>query len=166
MPAVSAEPVLPASGNGWVQCRCGHKHWGRYGAAGLFLVRRGPDGNFADVVLQHRAPWSHNGDTWAVPGGALDLGETAFAGATRESAEEAGIDPCAVCELAEFVLDHGDWSYTTNVAEYLAPTTPIAITDAESLAIEWVALAEIHVRNLLPAFASSLPSLLGALKNF
>ena len=29
-----------ADGNGWVRCRCGQRHWGLHGAAGLVLLRR------------------------------------------------------------------------------------------------------------------------------
>jgi 8-oxo-dGTP diphosphatase len=49
-------------GNGWVVCAAGHRHWGRFGAAGLLIS----DG--FNVLLQHRAAWTHEGDTWAVPG--------------------------------------------------------------------------------------------------
>src|SRR5699024_921735 len=97
-PSSSAEVPDPRPprrpGDGWVECRCGQRHWGRNGAAGLLLWRpsgldnRGtappaaPDGWVADpadyaVVLQHRALWSHHGGTWGMPGGAVDPGESA-----------------------------------------------------------------------------------------
>jgi len=47
--------VAHTDGDGWMQCSCGHKHWGLHGAAGLLLVRDGT------ILLQHRAPWVHNG---------------------------------------------------------------------------------------------------------
>jgi hypothetical protein len=27
-----------SSGDGWVSCRCGERHWGTHGAAGLLLA--------------------------------------------------------------------------------------------------------------------------------
>lgn len=151
------------SGNGWVNCRCGHKHWGRYGAAGLFLVRTDHTGVFRDVVLQHRALWSHQGGTWAVPGGALDLGESAFAGALREAQEEAGIAGHRVQEIAQVVLEHGDWSYTTVIAQTYDGQAPISATDSESIEIAWVPLDQIRQRALLPAFETSLDQILALL---
>ena len=73
-------------GDGWIQCTCGNKHWGLHGAAGLLLVRGGT------ILLQHRAPWVHNGDTWGIPGGARDSHESILDGAKREAREELGID--------------------------------------------------------------------------
>ena len=58
-------------GDGWVECTCGRRHWGLAGAAGLLVARRGQDGRVGHVLLQHRAPWSDQGGTWGVPGGAI-----------------------------------------------------------------------------------------------
>ncbi|WP_402464338.1 NUDIX domain-containing protein [Isoptericola aurantiacus] len=152
-------------GDGWV--RCGdHRHWGLHGAAGLFLVRRGPapdgrtDGPVTAVVLQHRAAWSHEGGTWGIPGGALAPGESAVAGAQREAAEEAGLDRVHLRVLGEHLLDHGSWSYTTVVAD-VRPGTGVepAATDAESIAVRWVPVAEIAGLPLHPAFAAALDDL-------
>ena len=74
--------VAARDGDGWVQCDCGNKHWGLHGAAGLLLVRD------SMVLLQHRAPWVHNGDTWGIPGGARDSHEDVIQGALREAVEE------------------------------------------------------------------------------
>ena len=73
-------------GDGWIQCECGNKHWGLNGGAGLLLVRD------YEILLQHRAPWVHNGDTWGIPGGARDSHESIIEGAIREAIEETGID--------------------------------------------------------------------------
>lgn len=145
-------------GDGWVDCACGHRHWGLHGAAGLLLVRRAPDGRPTAVVLQHRAAWSHHGGTWGLPGGAQQPGETAEQAALREAHEEAGIDAAAVGVRGSSVLQHPDWSYTTVVADELAPIVP-AVTDAESDEVRWVPLDEIETLPLLPAFADAWPEL-------
>ena len=86
----SREGSIRGDGNGWVQCALGHRHWGRFGAAGLLIT----DG--AQVLLQHRAPWTHEGGTWAVPGGARDSHEDPIAAALREAAEETDLDPDSI----------------------------------------------------------------------
>lgn len=145
---------------------CGdHRHWGLHGAAGLFLVRRALDADgvprVTDVVLQHRAAWSHEGGTWGVPGGAVAPHESPEAGALREAAEEAGVDPATVRVLGEHLLDHGPWSYTTVVAE-VAPDADVvpAATDSESIEVRWVPVDRIPALPLHPGFADALPHLL------
>ena len=152
-------------GDGWVECRCGHRHWGRYGAAGLLLWRREADGGLPvtdprryAVVLQHRAVWSHHGGTWALPGGAVNPDETEVEGALREAAEEAGLPASGVRVRADHRLDHGDWAYTTVVAEAVREVEP-QVGDHESIGVAWVPGAALRDRPLLPAFADALPAL-------
>lgn len=150
-------------GDAWVTCG-DHRHWGTFGAAGLLLARRDAEGVVRDVVLQHRALWSDQGGTWGIPGGALGPGETAVAGALRESEEEASIAPASVRVVGTHVLDHGPWAYTTVVGEVVdgATVEPVA-SDQESLEVRWVALDELEHLSLMPAFADALPRLLALL---
>lgn len=150
-------------GDAWVACRCGSRHWGLHGAAGLLLARAvpataaaGPGG--LEVVLQHRVAWSDQGGTWGVPGGALAPGEDAVTGAVREAVEEAGLEPAAIAVVTTRVLDHGDWSYTTVVARATGPQDPRP-TDAESEAVTWVPLDAVPDLPLHSAFAEAWPSL-------
>lgn len=149
-------------GDGWVECRCGRRHWGLSGAAGLLLARPATGADAAAIVLQHRALWSDQGGTWGLPGGARHTGEPAVDGALREAAEEAGIDPASVRVVGEHVLDHVDWSYTTVIA-LTAGEVDARPTDDESLAIAWVALDDVDTLPLLPAFADAWPALRAAL---
>lgn len=142
----------PADGDGWVQCGCGARHWGRYGAAGLLLAD-----DQDRVVLQHRAPWSHHGDTWGVPGGARNRAETAVQAAVREAGEEAGVQ-VAVVPHASHVLSHPDWSYTTVLARVPAGI-PVRATDAESVQVRWHPVAQVTDLPLLGAFAQAWPLL-------
>ena len=81
---------MRGDGDGWVVSDTGAAFWGKHGAAGLLLRAPGPDGSPA-VLLQHRAPWSHQGGTWGLPGGARDSHETPEQAAVREANEEAGL---------------------------------------------------------------------------
>ncbi|MEE6273045.1 NUDIX domain-containing protein [Georgenia sp. MJ206] len=143
-------------GDAWVECRCGSRHWGEFGAAGVLVVRHGDDGDA--VVLQHRALWSHHGGTWGLPGGAIGPDETAVEGAVREAVEEVGLRAEWLRPRATWVLDHPDWSYTTVVADAVAAFEP-TVTDAESLDTRWVGVGALADLPLLPAFAASLPEL-------
>ena len=141
-------------GDGWTECTLGHRHWGRYGAAGLLAVTQGEP----YVLMQHRAAWSHGGDTWGVPGGARGSTETALAAAQRETVEETGIDVAQVVPVAEHVADHGTWSYTTIVAS--VPVRLPVVPDRESIALRWVSVDDVTALPLLPAFAAAWPALL------
>ena len=145
-------------GDGWVECACGRRHWGLYGAAGLLLARRDADGTPTAVVLQHRAVWSDQGGTWGVPGGARMPDESAQDAALREAEEEAGIDRRAVRPRESWVLEHPSWSYTTVLADEIVPVHP-TVTDAESVELRWVPIDEVTDLPLLPAFADAWPAL-------
>lgn len=153
----------PAPGDGWVECACGSRHWGLHGAAGLLLARRNPGGAVTHVLLQHRAPWSHHGGTWGIPGGARRPDEDATAAALREAGEEAGVPADAVHPFATRVLTHPDWSYTTVLADEVRAFDARA-TDAESLEIAWVRVDEVTALDLLPAFAQAWPTLVADLE--
>ena len=123
------------------------------------LVRPGGAGGQLEVLLQHRAEWSDQGGTWALPGGALHAGEDAVTGALREAVEEAGVDPAGVGVVGRHVLDHGLWRYTTVVALVCGPQHP-APKDRESLAIAWVGTDDVPALPLLGAFRAAWPALL------
>ena len=143
------------STDGWTTCALGHRHWGRAGAAGLLLHRDGTDG--PELLLQHRAAWSHHGGTWGTPGGALHAGEPPEAGALREVGEELGLGPEDVVLGASSVDDHGGWAYTTVLAR---PARRIEAADlrldGESDGVAWVALAALDRVPLHPGLAASL----------
>lgn len=139
-------------GDGWTTCSLGHQHWGRYGAAGLLVATR--DGA---VLLQHRAPWSHGGDTWGVPGGARSGGETAEQAARRETVEETGLDLTDLEVVGEHLADHGTWTYTTFVAT-LPAALPV-VRDRESVDLRWVSVDEVTDLPLHPAFGAAWPAL-------
>jgi septum formation protein len=142
-------------GDGWIDCACGHRHWGLNGASGVLLARRNPDtGKVTDIVLQHRSAWSAEGGTWGNPGGATADGENALEGALRESFEEANINPEDIEVVGSYKEDHGPWSYTT-VFAFEKPghaVTPHA-NDDESTEVQWVPFEKVSSYNLMDPFA-------------
>lgn len=140
------------SGDGWVSCPAGHDHWGRHGAAGLLLVDPS-----RHVLLQHRAGWSHFGDTWGLPGGARERDEVAVAAALREAGEEAGVQADTVALRAAWLEDHQSWSYTTVIADLVGDGSTIQATDAETADVRWVPAPEVADYPLHPAFAQKWP---------
>ena len=146
-------------GDGWVECAQGHRHWGRFGAAGLLLHRIAPDGE-TEVLLQHRAEWSHHGGTWGLLGGARHSDEAPVATALREAAEEAGLHAGAARVSGEYDDDHGGWSYNTVVAAEVgdAGARP---TSAETVEVRWCRVGSLP--GLHPGFAATWPVVRDAL---
>ena len=141
-------------GDGWTRCTLGHRHWGRFGAAGLLVVTTDVE---PSVLLQHRAPWSHGGDTWGIPGGARNRVETPEQAARRETVEETRLDVDQVTVLSEHVADHGTWRYTTFVAS--VPRRLPVLPERESLALRWVPVVQVDDLPLHKAFAVAWPAL-------
>lgn len=144
----------------FVQCSCGQRHWGRYGAAGLLLTDRACTG----VLLQKRSRHVHSGGTWSVPGGALERGEDPVAAALREAHEEAGLrSRDLVVDRTIVGTDHGTWSYTYVVAE--APRPEVAelrvagSTSWEADRTTWVDLDEVGSYRLHPGLREVWPRL-------
>jgi 8-oxo-dGTP diphosphatase len=162
MPAAYPERVR-GDGDGWVVSDTGNPYWGRYGAAGLLLRAPRQDGAPA-VLLQHRAPWSHQGGTWGLPGGARDSHETAEEAAVREAEEEAGLLSKFVSVRASVitaVASGTDWTYTTVVAD--APEQLQTVANFESAEMRWVGEDEVDALPLHPGFAASWQRLRTAL---
>ena len=155
-------PILEAvrgDGDGWVIADCGAHYWGRHGAAGLLLRAPHPDGS-ATVLLQHRAPWSHQGGTWGLPGGARDSHETPEQAAVREAHEEAGLPTeqltVRISVVTAEVGSPGSgpyWSYTTVIAD--APAPLATVPNRESAELRWVPEDAVLDLPLHPGFAAS-----------
>ena len=145
-------------GDGWVECDFGHQHWGIHGAAGLLVYRRDTrSGQATDVLLQHRAEWSHHGGTWGLLGGARQRGEPVVDTARREAGEEAVIaGEITVDGLHED--DHGSWVYSTLIAE-ASEGLSAAAAGAESLDVRWWPIDELVASAMHPGLSASWPVL-------
>jgi 8-oxo-dGTP diphosphatase len=159
--AAYGEKVALHDGNGWVECRCGLRHWGRHGAAGLLVARAAPSGEpgALELLLQLRAAWTHQGGSWALPGGARDSHEDVVTAALREAHEEAGLDAAALSVVGQVPgVEHVDWSYTYVIA--LAATgTRVRTATSESDELRWVAPDDVARLPLHPAFGAAWPAL-------
>ena len=144
-------------GDGWVECACGNKHWGLNGAAGILILRGD------EILLQHRAPWVHNGDTWGIPGGARDSHESTIEGAFREVIEETGIDTTLLTPVHTYCDDHGNWKYETVIAWAGKGLVAHEVND-ESHEVRWVQIEKVASLPLHPSFAKSWPELQTILK--
>jgi 8-oxo-dGTP diphosphatase len=154
--------MAEGDGNGWVVCGQGHRHWGRYGAAGLLTAAPGPDGR-ASVLLILRAEWTQHPGTWGPPGGARDSHESAAHAALREATEECAVPPGAARIHGLLDDDHGGWSYQTLLADAtgafdVQPVSP------EAPEVAWVPEDKVDALPLHPGFAATWPSIRAAMQ--
>lgn len=111
------------------------------------------------VLLQHRAPWSHHGGTWGVPGGArLSPVESAEQAALRELTEEIRLDIDGLSVTGEHSDDHGGWTYTT-VLGRLGERRLAVPAAAETSDAQWVPTGRVTSLPLHPGFAATWPVL-------
>jgi len=166
--ADSGEPVgyglgmALVGGDGWARCDLGHRHWGRFGAAGLLGYARDDSGQ-TQVLLQYRSWWSSHGGTWGLFGGARLRHEPSDAAALREAAEESTLREDAVRVRGILRDDHGGWSYETVIAELPRPIL-VEPASPETAAAAWVAAGAVSELELHPGFAAFWPILRGALR--
>ncbi|MGV9413806.1 NUDIX domain-containing protein [Nocardia sp. NPDC003693] len=149
---------MRGDGDGWSKSPDGTRHWGRFGAAGLLLRAPLADGGSA-VLLQHRAAWSHQGGTWALPGGARDSHETSVHAAVREAEEEAGITSGAIRVRGSRVTSTAPsgWTYTTVIADSAQQLKLRGNIESRELA--WIPEDQVEARLLHPGFAAAWPAL-------
>jgi 8-oxo-dGTP diphosphatase len=145
--------LVTVRGDGFIRVADGTARWGLFGAAGV-LVRHQDR-----VFVAQRSLHCHNGGTWAVPGGALDLDETPLEGALREFSEEIGHHLTDFEVVLTHEDDHGGWSYWTIVLDVPEPFEAPADLHWETAAVAWVTFDELRDYELFPAFRTTLEKL-------
>lgn len=136
----------------------GSARWGRFGAAGLLIGHRSGDGAMS-YFLARRAPETHLGGTWAIPGGALDEDETPLEGAVREFGEEIGVSLPAFRVVGTYEDDNGSWSYFTLVLEVEERFDPPPVLGWEIADARWVPAADLGDLDLFGPFREALARL-------
>ena len=148
------------SGDGFVTLADGSRRWGLFGAAGV-LVRHVVADEEPSYFLARRSMHTHLGGTWAIPGGALDEGETPLEGALREFVEEIGVplDDHGYEVAESFEDDHGGWSYWTLVLDVRDPFEAPTTLTWETSEVRWVRRSELAAMELFGAFRTTLERL-------
>ena len=138
-------------GDGWASCDAGHRHWGRYGAAGVLLYHQDSE---PYVLLQKRSRLSIGGGTWGLLGGARHSHEGPVEAALREASEESTLDPSLVHPHWLSREDHGGWSYETVIgsADSRLDVRPQSFETAQ---VAWVPASEVADEKLFPPFAEA-----------
>ena len=154
-------------------CPCpAGRHWGPRGAAGILPYAMARDGR-AWVLLSHRSPHVQRGGTWSTFGGAIDVGETAWRAAVRETCEEIrGITPdrAGIAGQCMWECPRGcGWTYTTFAVRVpllpggSLPRARVARGRAawETAGLAWVPVSQVQGgdRDLHPSFAEAWPTL-------
>jgi 8-oxo-dGTP diphosphatase len=144
----------------WVWCRCGRRHFGHHGAAGLVLID-----DAGRVLLAHRSEFVHFAGTWSFPGGAIEAGETPADAALRELDEEIGVPATAVSVLTSVAgVDHEVWRYTYVLGRLTAPWADVPFApNWETAAVAWLEPDRLETLPLHPDLVTDLPRLRAAL---
>ena len=152
---------MRVSGDGFVTLADGSRRWGLFGAAGVLVRHLAGHEAEPQYFLARRSMHTHLGGTWAIPGGALDQGETPLEGALREFDEEIGVPlhqhQFEIAQVHED--DHGGWSYWTLVVDVGEPFEAPATLTWETSEARWVRRSELGELELFGAFRATLDRL-------
>lgn len=135
----------------WVRNSDGQMRWGPDGAAGMLFHH--PATN--TYLLAHRSPEVHQGDTWGVPGGAIDKSESPYQAALRETQEELGQVPQHTVTGIHEAAPVPDWKYHTVMANVANQFEPDYANSWETQDHGWFTPQEISQLPLHPGFAAA-----------
>lgn len=134
----------------------GNSYWGKTGAGILFT-----DGK--KVLLLKRAETDHK-DTWGMPGGKAEEGESLIATAMRETREECGLEEIPGRRIDNLSQQDGHHKWTTFIYRISEPFSAITLSNEHSES-KWIKLEDLKSLNLHPKFKEQLPAYLDAIRN-
>ncbi len=109
----------------------------------------------ADRILLHRR--ADNG-LWALPGGAMNIGEDVASCAIRETSEETGIDVKVVGIVGTYTnprhviaYDDGEVRQEFSICLLCRPVGGMLAASDESFEVGWFNLAEVEALPMLPS---------------
>lgn len=147
------------SGDGFVFFPDGQRRWGLNGASGV-LIRHVDEQGTETFFLAQRGDNVEGGSSqWALPGGALEAGETAVQGAMREFQEEIELDIEIIVLGHHAQHVHETWAYTTVVVQVQERFAPPTELHWENQAAGWFTRDQISELETYEAFAEVLPLL-------
>lgn len=96
------------------------------------------------VLLTRQYRFLIDGDSWEIPGGRVDAGETPELAAIRETVEETGIECAGLKKLVEYYpgLDNFNNRTTIFLSKSVRIVKPFQPIPSEVTAIEWFPVAE------------------------
>jgi len=147
------------SGDGFVFFPDGQRRWGLHGASGVFIRHVDADGVETFFLAQRGDNVEGGRSQWALPGGALEAGETPVEGAMREFREEIELDIDIVVLGHHAQPVHETWSYTTVVVQVAEQFSPPSELHWENQAAGWFTREQIAELSAYEAFAEVLPLL-------
>jgi 8-oxo-dGTP diphosphatase len=137
----------------WTVCDKGHIHWGSKGGAGI-LFRHEPRQGEAVYLLQQRCSQVEFGETWGIPGGAIQEGESPEAAARREAEEEIGPLPPFQETGVESRDCGGGWRFHVVYADVDCPFPAYSVRETD--ATGWFTRDEMSSLTLHPGLRKSL----------
>jgi mutator protein MutT len=105
------------------------------------------------VLFLKRLPTKPQGNTWGIPGGKFDKGETAEQTAIREIREETGIQipKESMSYFGQFYVRYPDMDYNFHIFEYEIDKLPeVKYNPKEHAGYRWVTLEEASQMPLIP----------------
>ena len=104
------------------------------------------------ILLLHRNDEKSEGNTWGVPAGKVDPGETPVVAMLREIREETGLvmDPDAVEYLTRVFVRYPDYDFTYHMFRaVVSDDTEVTINPGEHKSFRWVTPTEALAMDLI-----------------